>query len=57
MKDSIRRLFDLHHWRYAIVIILLLAAVITPTPDLFNMLLIAAPICALYFLSAVLLRE
>ncbi len=38
-------------YRYAIVAILVAAAVITPTPDVFNMLLLAAPMLFLYELS------
>ncbi len=38
-------------YRYAIVGILVTAAIITPTPDIFNMLLFAAPMLALYELS------
>lgn len=42
------------HWRIAIVVIAILAAVITPTPDLVNMGLVAAPLFVLYLLSIVL---
>jgi sec-independent protein translocase protein TatC len=38
-------------WRYAVVLIAILAAVLTPTADAFNMLVFAAPMLALYFLS------
>lgn len=38
-------------WRYAIVIIAILAAVLTPTADAFNMMIFAAPMLVLYFLS------
>ncbi len=38
-------------YRYAIVGILVAAAIITPTPDIFNMLLFAAPMLLLYELS------
>ncbi len=37
-----------HFWRYAIVIIAVLAAVITPTPDPFNMTIVMAPLFLLY---------
>ena len=57
MRDSIRRLFDLRYWRYAMVIFLVLGAVITPTSDVFNMLLIAAPLGVLYFLGAAALHR
>ncbi len=38
-------------WRYAIVIIAVLAAAITPTPDPVNMLLVMTPMVGLYFIS------
>ncbi len=41
----------LRQWRIAVVVILVLAAVITPTPDVANQLLLAIPMGILYFLS------
>jgi len=38
-------------YKYAVVIILIAAAVITPTPDAFNMLLLACPMIFLYEIS------
>jgi len=38
-------------WRYAIVIIAIIAALLTPTPDATNMIMFATPMLALYFLS------
>ena len=38
-------------WRYAIVLIAIIAAILTPTPDAFNMMMFAAPMMLLYFLS------
>jgi len=38
-------------WRYAVVIIAILSAVLTPTPDAVNMLIFAGPMVALYFIS------
>lgn len=38
-------------WRYAVVLIAIISAVLTPTADAFNMILFAAPMLALYFLS------
>jgi Sec-independent protein secretion pathway component TatC len=38
-------------WRYAIVIIAVVAAVITPTVDVFNMTLVALPMVGLYVLG------
>jgi sec-independent protein translocase protein TatC len=37
--------------RYAILIIVIVAAVITPTPDVFNLMLFSVPMCALYFVG------
>jgi sec-independent protein translocase protein TatC len=42
------------HWRIAIVVIAVLSAIITPTPDLINMGLVAAPLMVLYLLSIIL---
>jgi sec-independent protein translocase protein TatC len=44
----------LKQWRYAIVVIAIIAAVITPTVDPVNMALFMLPLIALYFLSAFL---
>lgn len=44
------------YWRHALVIILIAAAVITPTPDPFNQLLLAAPLYGLYELSIIVSR-
>jgi sec-independent protein translocase protein TatC len=38
-------------WRYAVVSIAIISAVLTPTADAFNMILFAAPMLVLYFLS------
>lgn len=43
--------FLLNHSRYVIMGIVILAAIVTPTPDAFNMMLFAAPMCALFFLG------
>ena len=37
--------------RYAILAIGIVAAVITPTPDFFNLMLFAVPMCALFFIG------
>ncbi len=42
------------NWRFAVVAISVLAALITPTVDPFNMLLVMAPLILLYILSIVL---
>ena len=44
----------LKQWRLAIVAILVIAAAVTPTPDIVNQLLLAAPMAVLYFLSVAL---
>ncbi len=43
--------FLLRHSRYAILAIVVVAAIITPTPDVFNLMLFAVPMCALYFVG------
>jgi len=43
--------FLLSHSRYAILIITIIAAVVTPTPDVFNLMLFAVPMCLLYFIG------
>jgi sec-independent protein translocase protein TatC len=39
------------NFRYAILVIFILAAIITPTPDIMNMCVFAAPMVVLYLLS------
>jgi sec-independent protein translocase protein TatC len=43
--------FLLRHSRYAVLAIVVLAAIITPTPDVFNLMLFAIPMCLLYFVG------
>ncbi len=43
--------FLLRHSRYAILIIVIVAAIVTPTPDIFNLVLFAVPMVALYFVG------
>ena len=43
--------FLLRHSRYAILGIVIIAAIVTPTPDVFNLMLFAVPMCALYFVG------
>jgi len=43
--------FLLRDSRYAILIIVIIAAIITPTPDVFNLMLFAVPMCLLYFVG------
>lgn len=41
--------FLISHSRYAILGIVILAAIITPTPDVFNLMLFATPMCILFY--------
>jgi len=43
-------------WRFAVIGIAVLAALITPTPDPFNMGIVMAPLLALYFFGILLAR-
>ena len=43
--------FLLNHSRYAILGIVIVAAIVTPTPDVFNLMLFAVPMCMLFFLG------
>jgi len=43
--------FLLRHSRYAILAIFILAAIITPTPDIFNLMLFATPMCLLFYVG------
>lgn len=43
--------FMVKNFRYAILVIFILAAIVTPTPDIFNMCLFASPMLGLYALS------
>jgi sec-independent protein translocase protein TatC len=43
--------FLMRHSRYAILAITVLAAVVTPTPDIFNMMLFAVPMVGLFFVG------
>ncbi len=44
----------LHGWRYAIIIIAVAAAVITPTADPINMMLLMLPLIGIYILSIIM---
>lgn len=44
-------------WRVAIVVISIISAVVTPTPDPFNMSLVMLPLIILYFLTAFFARR
>jgi sec-independent protein translocase protein TatC len=43
--------FLIRHSRYAILIIVIIAAVVTPTPDVFNLMLFAVPMCLLFYVG------
>jgi sec-independent protein translocase protein TatC len=43
--------FLLRHFRYAILAIFIIAAIVTPTPDVMSMCIFAAPMIALYVVS------
>ena len=43
--------FLLRHSRYAILGIFIIAAIVTPTPDAFNMMLFATPMCLLFYVG------
>src|SRR5258705_45247 len=41
-------------WRYAVIVIFIIAAVLSPTTDVPNLLVFAAPMLVLYFLSVII---
>ncbi len=43
--------FLLKHSRYAVLAITVIAAIVTPTPDIFNMMIFATPMVALFFVG------
>jgi sec-independent protein translocase protein TatC len=43
--------FLMRNSRYAILVIVVLAAIVTPTPDVFNLMLFSVPMCVLYFVG------
>jgi len=43
--------FLLRNARYAVLIIVVLAALVTPTPDVVNLMLFSVPMCLLYFVG------
>ncbi len=43
--------FLLRHSRYAILAIFIIAAIVTPTPDVFNLMLFATPMCLLFYVG------
>jgi sec-independent protein translocase protein TatC len=44
------------HWRHAVVLMFVIAAIITPTWDPVNMSIVASPLIVLYFLSILLVK-
>lgn len=43
--------FLVRNARYAVLVIVILAAIITPTPDVVNLMLFSVPMCLLYFVG------
>ncbi len=43
--------FLLRNTRYAVLAIVVIAAVVTPTPDIFNLMLFSLPMCLLFFVG------
>jgi sec-independent protein translocase protein TatC len=43
--------FLISHSRYAILAIFIIAAIVTPTPDVFNLMLFATPMCLLFYVG------
>jgi sec-independent protein translocase protein TatC len=43
--------FLVRHSRYAILAIFIIAAIVTPTPDVFNLMLFATPMCMLFYVG------
>ena len=43
--------FLISHTRYAILAIFIIAAIVTPTPDVFNLMLFATPMCLLFYVG------
>jgi len=43
--------FLINNSRYAILAIFIIAAIVTPTPDIFNLMLFATPMCLLFFVG------
>jgi len=43
--------FLIRNSRYAILVIVIIAAIVTPTPDVVNLMLFAAPMCLLFYLG------
>ena len=43
--------FLMNHSRYAILAIFIIAAIVTPTPDVFNLMLFAVPMCVLFYVG------
>ena len=43
--------FLINHSRYAILAIFIIAAIVTPTPDVFNLMLFATPMCMLFYVG------
>jgi sec-independent protein translocase protein TatC len=49
--------FMKHYRRHAIVAIVVVAAIITPTGDAFTLIMVSLPLCLLYELSIVMVKR
>lgn len=53
----LRRTFMRRYRKYAVVVILVVSAIITPTSDIFTLCIVALPICLLYEVSTFLVKD
>jgi sec-independent protein translocase protein TatC len=51
LQRVVSPVFLVNHSRYAILAIFIIAAIVTPTPDVFNLMLFALPMCALFYVG------
>lgn len=55
--DILRRTFMRRYRKHAVVVILVVSAIITPTSDIFTLCIVALPICLLYEVSTFLVKD
>ena len=53
----LRRTFMRRYRKHAVVVILVVSAIITPTSDIFTLCIVALPICLLYEVSTFLVKD
>lgn len=53
----LRRMFMRRYRKHAVVVILVVSAIITPTSDIFTLCIVALPICLLYEVSTFLVKD